>query len=290
MILFIFTGSSSTCAEGEGTSGSPFLLIGGGVRAMGMGGAFCAVADDATTIYWNPGGLTNISDKEVTAAYTRWFADITHAFLGYAQSLNEKNALGASLLYLGATDTKRDEWGEEMGSFGIAEIAPTIGYAHKFGRRISIGGSVKYISQKLEDEVAGGFAFDVGGLYKTPLKNLTLGASIQNIGAEIKFIEEGDALPRNIKLGVAYKGIKDLTLALDVNLPGDGEIYGCIGYEYWVANSTALRIGYRGGPGDEGIGVTTGAGFRAGRISLDYAFVSYGDLGNTHRISLGMRF
>ncbi|GAG92564.1 unnamed protein product, partial [marine sediment metagenome] len=186
MILFIFTGSSSIYAAGKGTSGAPFLKIGGGVRAIGMGGAFGAVADDATTIYWNPGGLTNISDKEITVAYARWFADITHAFLVYAQPLNEKNALGAGLLYLGATDTKRDEWGEEIGSFGITGMAPIIGYAHRFDERISIGASVKYIYQKLEDETAGGFAFDIGGLYETPIENLTLGMSIQNIGMEIK--------------------------------------------------------------------------------------------------------
>jgi len=288
--LFIFTGSSNIYAAGKGTFGAPFLIIGGGVRAIGMGGAFCAVADDATTIYWNPGGLTNISDKEITAAYTRWFADITHAFLGYAQPLNEKNALGAGLLYLGATDAKRDEWGEEIGSFDIAEMAPTIGHAHKFGNRVSIGTSVKYISQKLEDESASGFAFDIGGLYKTPIENLTLGISIQNIGTEIKFIEEGDALPSNIKLGAAYKVIEDLTLALDTNLPSDGEIYVCIGGEYWVTNIMALRVGYRTGPADEGSGLTAGAGFRAGKILLDYAFVPYGDLGNTHRISLGMKF
>ena len=299
VILFIFTGSLSIYAAGKGTSGAAFLKIGRGVRAIGMGGAFCAVADDASTIYWNPAGLTNTSDKEIVAAYTRWFADITQVFLGYVHPLSEKNALGAGLLYLGATDTKRDEWGEDMGSFGITEMAPTIGYAHKFGNGISIGGSVKYIYQKLEDEVAGGFAFDIGGLYKTSIENLTLGVSIQNIGAEIKFIGEGDALPRNIKLGIAYKGsysesishsTQNFTLALDTNLPSDGEMYVCIGGEYWVANIIALRVGYRTGPADEGSGVTAGAGLRIERILLDYAFVPYGDLGNTHRISLGMKF
>ncbi|GAG58644.1 unnamed protein product, partial [marine sediment metagenome] len=61
-------------------------------------------------------------------------------------------------------------------------------------------------------------------------------------------------------------------------------------WEYWVTNIMALRVGYRTGPADEGSGLTVGAGFRAGRILLDYAFVPYGDLGNTHRISLGMKF
>ena len=257
---------------------------------MGMGGAFCAVADDASTIYWNPAGLTNISGKEVTAAYTQWFADIGHTFLGYAQSLNKNNALGAGLIYLGATDTERDEWGVEKGSFQIVGMAPIIGYAHRLSSRISIGGSVKYVSQKLADVSAGGFAFDIGGLYRTRAGNVTLGMSIQNVGAEIKFIAEGDALPQNTKLGIAYRIIENFTLALDANLLSDGQTYVCIGGEYWVTNTMALRLGYRTGPADEGISITLGAGFKGERVLLNYAFVPYGDLGNSHRISLGMKF
>lgn len=49
-LILIFTFTSNLFA------GSIFVLP--GARAMGMGGAFVAVADDATAIYWNPAGLT----------------------------------------------------------------------------------------------------------------------------------------------------------------------------------------------------------------------------------------
>ena len=35
-----------------------------GVRSMGMGGAFIAVADDVNTVYWNPAGLSNVMDRQ----------------------------------------------------------------------------------------------------------------------------------------------------------------------------------------------------------------------------------
>ena len=288
MLLLVLVGGSSAYAAGAGTLGAPFLEIGGGVRAMGMGGAFCAVADDASAIYWNPAGLTNIPGRQIVAAYTQWFADIGHTFLGYAQSLDEDSALGAGLIYLGATDTERDEWGDEKGLFQIVGMAPIIGYARKLNSKMAIGGSVKYVSQTLADESAGGFAFDIGGLYRTAIENVTLGLSIRNVGAAIKSNSGEDPFPQNNKLGVAYRIAEDLTVALDINVPSVGQTYICMGGEYWIADTMALRLGYRTGPSEEGIGITLGAGFRGEWITLDYAFVPYGDLGNTHRISLGM--
>jgi|GEM_PF-3323663 len=41
--------------------------LGSGARAMGMGGAFIAIADDATATTWNPGGLGQIENVEITA-------------------------------------------------------------------------------------------------------------------------------------------------------------------------------------------------------------------------------
>ncbi|NNG01437.1 MAG: hypothetical protein HKM93_18760 [Desulfobacteraceae bacterium] len=45
---------------------SPPLPVGSGARAMGMGGAFIAVADDATAASWNPAGLIQIEKPELS--------------------------------------------------------------------------------------------------------------------------------------------------------------------------------------------------------------------------------
>ena len=36
-----------------------------GVRSMGMGGAFIAVADDVNTVYWNPAGLSDVREPQI---------------------------------------------------------------------------------------------------------------------------------------------------------------------------------------------------------------------------------
>jgi len=45
---------------------SSFNPVGSGARALGMGGAFIAVADDATAASWNPGGLTQLERPEMS--------------------------------------------------------------------------------------------------------------------------------------------------------------------------------------------------------------------------------
>ena len=58
-----------------GTFGGQFLKIGVSARATGMGSAFTGVADDASSVFWNPGGLVNVRGNEVQVSHVVWFAD-----------------------------------------------------------------------------------------------------------------------------------------------------------------------------------------------------------------------
>ena len=73
------------CADSHA---APFLRMGVGARALGMGGAFTAVADDATASYWNPAGLTKIENIEATFMYAaNMSVDRQLNYFGYAQWL-----------------------------------------------------------------------------------------------------------------------------------------------------------------------------------------------------------
>lgn len=78
-------------------------------------------------------------------------------------------------------------------------------------------------------------------------------------------------------------------MAADVAKPQDNDVYWCLGAEWWMQDTIALRAGYKTNQ-DIGPGWSAGLGFKFQRICLDYAYAPYGDLGNTHRISLGMNF
>ncbi|HOK09455.1 MAG TPA: outer membrane protein transport protein [Candidatus Hydrogenedens sp.] len=56
-------------AQGIPINSSP-NVIGSGARAIGMGGAFIAIADDATSASWNPGGLTQLERPEFSMVYS----------------------------------------------------------------------------------------------------------------------------------------------------------------------------------------------------------------------------
>ena len=61
------------------------------------------------------------------------------------------------------------------------------------------------------------------------------------------------------------------------------------GAEYWIMEDIAMRAGYTSEI-DEGLGITGGLGVGFGNLRLDYVYIPYSDLGDTHRISLAMGF
>src|ERR1035441_4771173 len=57
-----------------GTTAAAFLEIGPGSAATAMGGAFVSVANDATALYWNPSGIADFTNNEVTIFHANWIA------------------------------------------------------------------------------------------------------------------------------------------------------------------------------------------------------------------------
>lgn len=81
---------------------SSFNIVGSGARAMGMGGAFIATADDATAASWNPGGLIQLENPEFSIVYTySGRAENKHYSEGLQQSGKDKtDDLGLNYLSL----------------------------------------------------------------------------------------------------------------------------------------------------------------------------------------------
>ena len=299
--------------EAAGTTGATFLKIEAGARPVAMGGAFVAVADDANTTYWNPAGLAQLEEREITAMHNEWLEGIRYEFLGYAQPIKSEGraqGFGVSVmcLYMSGLESRTTETMEPEGTFGAYDIAVAGAYACEVGKGVSIGANVKLIHQKIEDEGAWGGAIDIGVLYRVPgprgrfSRNiLQLGFAVQNIGPGIKFIKESDPLPLNIKAGIAktfeLRQIKSkVNLAFDVNAPIDNVPNGHFGAEFVYKKieniELAGRVGYKTNTLKDLnalSGLSAGVGFVWKRMGIDYVWVPYGDLGNTHRISLTIK-
>jgi hypothetical protein len=84
--------------------------------------------------------------------------------------------------------------------------------------------------------------------------------------------------------------LRDVSLAFDEIFSPDKSPSFVAGAEYWARGAVALRLGYNGREAQEGSGLTLGLGFRAWDLEVDYSFIGYGDLGETHHVGLTYRF
>lgn len=288
-ILFHIT---SAWAKGPGTRGGIVLNYPVGAQAIGMGKAFVAAVDDTTAIYWNPAGLVLLKAREFAGYYLDGLEDTHYTFIGYAQPIRS-GAIGCGISTLdGGEATIYYPDGGQNKVTAQSDYIFVLSYANRIRENFSIGGNLKMIQSELaETSRATAFACDLGGLYRIPGKNLTCGLVIQNIGTQIKYEEKEDPLPLNIKMGTAYR-FNNLLLALDINKPIENDLRFNVGAEYWMAEIIALRAGYKlkQEANESDTGITAGAGFKVNNYQFDYAYVPYGDLGNTHRVSFLMRF
>ena len=115
----------------------------------------------------------------------------------------------------------------------------------------------------------------------------------------MKFKEETFPLPLTYKADLALKLLPNAVLTLEVRKEQDtDDLSYHAGAEIYLFNTLALRAGYNSKIADTELGKTTsltngltvGAGLKLGKLNLDYAFVPYGEIGDTHRMSLGVRF
>ncbi len=281
-------------ASSPGTTGANFLKMEVGARPVGLGGAFVAVADDANLIYWNPAGLSGIDYDEITLMHNERGEEIRYEFLSYVQPVKVlKGGLGASVYFLnGGGIQGYDPWGVKTGKLDFYDFAFSLAYGRRLIGKLDGGINFKIFQEMLDDEKATGYAMDIGCLYPAPLKSLMFGFNIQNIGPRIKFIDEGDDLPLNIKVGAAWRHElfgNDLTTALDFNFPRDNDFFLNLGGEFWVHNVIALRAGYESRD-DLTNGLRLGLGFKVKGLNLDYVFLAKDDFDDGHKISISFRF
>ena len=269
-------------AGGPGTTAANFLKIGVGARAAAMGEAFTAVADDSTSLYWNPAGLARLEEGELSAMYNMWFEGIGQGYvsLGFPL-LGGTMGMGANYVTMGDLEG-RDEAGNPTGTFKASDLGISAGFAGRLGRLL-LGLSGGMVRSTIAADTQSAFLGTVGGLLEIG-QSFSVGVAAQNLGTKLG----EDSLPLILKAGLALK-LGFLNLAADIGKPQDNDLYYCAGVEGWIGEVLALRAGYKTNR-DISPGWTAGLGFKMGRFGLDYAYVPYGDLGITHRISVGTSF
>lgn len=303
-------------AQAQSEAGAQSLLIAPGARADGMGRAFVGVADDASAVWWNPGGMAFAQSHDLLFNYYQLVPDladdVNFSYLTYVQHVEGWGGIGGSLGYLSYGKSQAtDPDGNDIGEFTSYEIAPTFAYGTEIVSNLGLGVSLKLVRVDLApafldlDGRAGRgttFAADIGALLKAPAIKSSFGAVIQNLGPNIAYIDEdqSDPLGRNLKVGFAYTPFENeahrVLIAADANrflLPNRTiavDVWN-VGAEYEFNRLLALRTGYISDPRGTIEDLTFGLGLKYHGFRFDYASAPQSRfLERVNRFSVGYHF
>jgi hypothetical protein len=287
-----------------------------------MGQSYVAVSDDATAIWWNPGGIAflgTVVDLMHTQLVPDLASDVFYEYVGGTYQIEGMGTIGLAVLYLTYGDyevTRLDP--NPIGTASAWEIAPTISGAIKIFDSVGIGMNLKFVYVSLAPDWATiegqegkghSVAVDVGALWKVPdfalfgvpVSRLNLGLCVSNLGPSITYVDSDQAadLPRNLRVGFAYTplfgDVSKLTVAADFNRPmvefERSNTYH-VGGEFVYANLIAVRGGYVHDKDGDIRNATYGLGFIFNdRVRIDWASVPQSEeLGRVQRWSVGVTF
>ncbi len=296
---FLTLGAQSSFASDKkaGTSGAPFLKIGAGARPTAMGDAFVGVADDVNAVYFNAAGLAFSKRPEMPAMHTQYIQDMNYDFGAFAFP-TAVGSFGISAMTLKVVDLQKRNADESyQGTFDSIDAAYTLCYAKEIVPLLSVGVTGRYLKQEIDTASAGAWGGDVSVMKKMERLPLSLGLALRNMGPGIKFREESDPQPFIVDAGAGMRFFRErLCLGVDVSKPRDNGIQFGAGGE-WTQPlmrdfRTSVRSGYKtaGTDADGASGLSLGAGLGYRQLSIDFAWVPFGDLGNTFRYAATFRF
>ncbi len=311
-LLFVFVALASYGQAATGTEGAAFLDIPVGAGPAALGSAYSALAQDAYAPIYNPAGLGFVTNSQLSAQHLSYLESINYEygsfvvpFSGKRLSENDpglsnrrelppaKSALGLSVQYLGSGNfAGTDPSGTSIGSYSAHYAAYSLAYGQKVFDRLSLGFSGKIIEAKLADVSALAYAADVGTMYEAT-DRLTLSATANNLGSKLRFTSQGDTLPLQFHLGGAYHWQKHCRATLEGVYSKTGLFSERVGAEWSPLEAISIRAGYRTDTTKElspMAGLTAGIGIHVWSQELAYAWVPYGELGNTQYFSLVLQW
>lgn len=245
----IFSQNVNTWAGQDGsrviTTAVPFLIIAPDARSGGMGEVGVASEPDANSMHWNPAKYAFVEKKfGFGMSYSPWLRnlvnDINLAYLTGFYKIDDRQAIGASLLYFSLGDiTFTDEFGGDLGTYKPNEFSLDATYSRKFSEVISGAVAARFIYSNLtqgqfvqgaETNAGTSIAADIAVYYQKEVDlgstdgEITWGINLSNIGNKISYSKSStkrDFIPTNLRLGAGFKvnfdDYNSLTTMLDFN-------------------------------------------------------------------------
>lgn len=320
ILLILGLGMAARAQVPPGYDAASFARIGAGARALALGGAFAAVAEDVTAAYWNPAGLAFLETFQVEGMYTNWYGVGVHfQYLGLAghPPLREPrlalyladSPLAFALNWL-ATYIPDIPWSEDrvMSTFDAWSHLFVLSGALRPREGTGVGVNLKVYHDRILKGWSLGVSADLGVLWRLTIRGIPVNLALVTTdlgGPSLRwFGTTGEApayLPWLIRVGAAARLLDERLLVCGsvewgINQPRFE--LARTGLEIAVG-PVALRMGWRQPlwretkrtvqewpPGSWSLGL----GLRPWPwLALDYAFLP-GRLGDSHLLALRLAF
>ena len=294
-----------------GVDAMPHLRLGAGARSIGLGGAFTAIADDATATVWNPAGLGSAPDLSLNFSTQRLDLDRSHNFIALTKALGSAGSIGLAVTNAGVSGIPQYDSKENYGGeFDYSANAYSLSYGIGIGN-FSVGLTGRMLADNFGlDSVENQSGFggvDVGlighalhidvGEEKVP--TFHYGVVAKYLGAAIG----DDTVPMVVNVGLAYNLYMGnvVTFAADleqefVNLDESATSLR-LGAEYTIVTYKSTALSIRGGAkaSRDTQSLFGGFGVNIGGLQIDYAIQDgmaseINGVGSTHFASLSYRF
>ncbi len=330
ILVCVMLSASALFAQSKfGTSAVPFLGMPVGARSIALGSAYVALSNDAISTYYNPGAMSHGTSSQAIISHTNWLVDSKFDWAGVIVNIDGASAIGVSFTQLDygeelvTTDYDQAGTGEK---WSASDLAIGISYSQNLTDRFSIGGTAKFIQEKIYNSSASSFAVDVGLLYNTGYNGLKIGMSIANFGSDMRMdgkdlykpidldgtnsgnnstliarMKTDDwPLPLLFRAGVSMDALKDedmrVTFAADALRPSDNGESVNVGGEFAWKESIFFRAGKRQLFLQNATeNYSFGGGLRyeltgVNAISIDYAYQNFKIFGGIQTFEIGFTF
>lgn len=299
-----------------GQTGYQFLKIDANARAAAMGSAVTLAGAGAENMFYNPAGLARQTmSLDLVTNQTQWFADISYISVGVSKTVGTLGTFGVSYQTADygniiGTQVADNEFGFiETGNVDVAASSIGLAYARSLTDKFSVGGHMRYASQKLgqnevegelKDNTTSGMVWDFGTIFYPGKNSFRFGMSVRNFSQEMIYEQYSFELPITFTIGAAADvfevlGISNnqtLLVALDAVHPRDFTERVHLGMEYGLHDLLFLRTGYKFNYDSEGFSAGAGVNVSLGGFAthISYSMSTAGDFSPVNRISISANF
>ena len=316
-----------TAIAQEYSSAFNVLKLPASSHVAALGGQNVSLIEDVPMAGWsNPALYANVSDKSLSLDFMTYAASSQWMGAHFTKAFGERHtmAVGAQYMNYGSMD-ETDESGNVIGTIKAKDFVLGVGYSYLFSDRWTGGANAKYLVSNLAGYSAMALSVDLGLNYFDEDNDLSVSATLQNVGMQVKTYDDGihTHLPFTLAVGFS-KGMAHLPVRFHVTMTdvtrwkssyyvlpeekdeqkSDKVSFGkralnhfIVGIDIQPSNTFYLSLGYnfrranelKAAGSSHFAGLSAGGGINVKRFQLGISYAKYHQAGNSIMASVGYK-